>query len=457
MTYRYRIALIFLIGFFIDCINIFMSAIALPDIARELQVSESSITWVANGYILGITLVIPVSNWLSSLFGARLTIMASMLIFSFGAFFSGISDHLSLLVLSRIIQGLGGGLLIPVGQALTLNLFKKHERARISTLVMTVALIAPAISPSTGGAIVDHFSWRWVFLSNIPLSLAVAVLALLWIRPEKIIVRRPDLKGLLLISLSVATLLLGLSLYADSAAKHIPLGLVMLGIFCAQLYWKHYRNKQDPILDLSMLNNSRMRLSVMVYHAVPGVFTGVNLLSIFYLQRVLGWSAGQSGLLMVLYAVAAFFAILTCGRLYNRTGAMPLFFTGIVLHAAGIALLSLVGQAHLSSLLLLVAAYLLMGAGGGVVANTAQTTAMLDFEDESLARASTIWNLNRQLSLSIGAAVFTFIFNLLQQQTTTTSAYHITFLIAAALGLLPLLRLSQLSRHQESPCSPEGN
>lgn len=455
MTYRYRIALIFLLGFFIDCINIFMSAIAFPDIAHELQISESSITWVANSYILGLTLIIPVSNWLAGLLGERLTLMASMLVFSLGALFSGLSDHFSLLVLSRFIQGLGGGLLIPVGQALTLNLFKKHERAKISTLVMTVALIAPAFSPSVGGAIVDHFSWRWVFLSNIPLSLVAAVLALLWIRPGKSIARRPDIKGLLLVSLSLAALLLGLSLYADSATKSMPIGLVILGAFCAHLYWRHYRNKQDPILDLSLLNNARMRLSVIIYHAIPGIFTGVNLLNIFYLQTVLKWSAEQSGLLMVLYAGTSFFAILACGRLYNRTGAMPLFVTGLVLHALGIALLSLLDPTRNTSLPLLVAAYLLMGAGGGIGANTAQTTAMLDFDNEKLARASTIWNLNRQISFSVGAAIATFIFNLLQQQTTTLSAYHVTFLVAASLGLLPLLNLSQLSRHQEPSCSPK--
>jgi len=450
MTYRYRIAVIFLAGFFIDCINIFMSAIALPDISRELHISESSVVWVANSYILGLTLIIPVSNWIASLAGARLTMMASMLIFSIGALLSGLSTDFYSLVIFRFIQGIGGGLLIPVGQALTFGMFKKDERARVSTLIMVVALIAPACSPTVGGAIVDHLSWRWVFLGNIPFSLITAALALLWIKAGKTRAHRPDLMGLMLVSLTLTALLLGMSLYASAFNKVVALSLVLAGVILALLYLKHYRQHASPILDLSVLHNPPMRFSVIIYHAIPGVFTGVNLLSIFFLQQVLGWSASKTGMMMVLYAAGAFCAMMMCGRLYNRTGAAPLFRIGLLLHAAGIALLALVGTTH--DLPVLIIAYLLMGTGGGIGANTAQTTAMLDFADERLARASTIWNLNRQMSFSIGAALFTLIANLLQQQTTMTSAYHYTFLIAAGLGLLPLLRLKHLIQQPESLC-----
>ncbi|OCQ52238.1 putative transport protein HsrA [Photorhabdus australis subsp. thailandensis] len=455
MTYRYRIAFIFLAGFFIDCVNIFMSAIALPDIARELNISESSVTWVANSYILGITLIIPLSTWLASYFGAKLTMAASMAIFTVGALLSGLSSDFASLILFRFIQGVGGGLLIPVGQALTFELFKKNERAKISTLIMAVALTAPAISPGAGGVIVDHLSWRWVFLCNIPFSLITALLAFLWIKEEKTTARRPDLMGLLLVSLALANLLLGMSLYANATSRWLPFALAGAGIIFSLLYIRHARSVVHPILDLSVLHNKRMSFSVLAYYAVPGIFTGVNLLNIFYLQQILGWSASETGLLMVLYAGGSFCAMMACGRLYNRIGAARLFFAGFMVHAVGIALLSLIGAEH--GLPLLLAAYLLMGTGGGIAANTAQITAMLDFEGERLARASTVWNLNRQMSFSIGAAFFTLIFNLLQQQTTTTSAYHYSFLIAAGLGFLPLLKLIQFSQKTESLCNQKKN
>lgn len=453
MTYRYRVAFVFLAGFLIDCINIFMSAIALPDIAHEMNIAESSIAWVSNSYILGLILIIPMSTWLASHIGAKSIMVVSMATFTVGTLMSGLSGDFGSLILFRFFQGLGGGLLIPVGQALTFQLFRKDERAKISTLIMAVALIAPAVSPAAGGAIVDHFSWRWVFLCNIPFSLITAVLAALWIKGEKTEVRRPDLKGLLLVSASLTSILLAMSLYADAANLLLPLALLGFGLVFGLLYIIHARRTPHAILDLSVLRNNQMRFSVVVYHAVPGIFTGVNLLNIFFLQQVLGWNAAETGLLMMLFAAGSFCAMIASGHVYNRLGAARLFFIGLTLHAVGIALLSMVGPEH--DLHLLIVAYLLMGTGGGISTNTAQTTAMLDFDGEHLASASTVWNLNRQMSFSVGAAAFALLFSLLQRQTTTVSAYHYAFLIASVLGLLPLLRLTILNRPKESSCDPK--
>ncbi|WFQ79345.1 MFS transporter [Xenorhabdus sp. SF857] len=450
MSYRYRIALIFLLGFFIDCINIFMSAIALPDIADQMSVSESRVAWVSNSYILGLTLIIPISSWLAERFGTRQIMAASMLLFSIAALFSGLAEHFYDLVLWRFIQGLGGGLLIPVGQALTFGLFKKHERAKISTLVMAVALIAPAISPGVGGAIVDHYSWSWVFLSNIPFSLLASILSLIWLRNETILAQKPDLKGLLLVSLALVSLLSGLSMYADATQKWLPIIFLTSGAFFTLFYIRHYHRVQNAILDLSVIKNTRMRISVWIYHSIPGVFTGVNLLNIFYLQQQLGWSAKKTGSLMILYAIGALGAILICGRMYNRWGAHRLFLCGIVLHAIGIAFLATIN--HANDVPGLIGAYLLMGIGGGIGANTAQTTALMDFANEKLSRASVIWNINRQMSFSIGTALFTMIFNLLQQGSISANAYHLTFILAAIIGLLPLMSLHNLKKHSENLC-----
>lgn len=153
---------------------------------------------------------------------------------------------------------------------------------------------------------------------------------------------------------------------------------------------------------------------------------------------------------MILYAAGSFCAMTLCGHLYNRVGAEKLFLFGLSCHAVGIALLSMVST--YLSFPLLVAAYLLMGIGGGIGANTAQTTAMIDFEGERLARASTVWNLNRQMSFSVGTALFTLIFKLLQQHATTIAAYHSAFLIAALLGMLPILKLMSIKPSSESLC-----
>ncbi|MGA5484176.1 MFS transporter [Pseudomonas siliginis] len=450
MSYRYKVASIFLLGFFIDCINIFMSAVALPSLSATLQVSSASVAWVANAYILGLTLIIALSTWLAARFGSREILTASMLVFSGSVWLCGQADSFHELVIWRFVQGIGGGLLIPVGQALTFNLFHGEQRAKISTLIMAVALIAPAMSPTVGGLIVDISSWRWVFYSTLPFSLLAAGLSWWWIREGKAAeLQRPDIKGLLLVSAVLASLLMGMSLYGGDYPPLAALGFVIAGLTFIALYLLHYRRCSNAIIDLSLLRSRKLSTSIFIYYAIPGVFTGVNLMSIFFLQNTLHFSARLTGMFMILYAIGAFIAMILCGRVYNRTGARRLFTLGMLLHSAGIATLVLVNAP--TDLWLIMIAYSLMGIGGGIGANTAQTTSLMDFTGGDTHKASVIWNINRQMSFSLGAALFLMIFNVLLPTLGTTPAYHATFAIAALVGLLPLLQMNQLPPAKERP------
>ncbi|MEM8052146.1 MFS transporter [Morganella morganii] len=439
MTYRYRIALIFLLGFFIDCINIFMSAITLPAIAEAMQVSSLSVTWVANSYILGLTLIIPLSPRLAARFGIRELMTASMLLFAAAAVLAGSAESFASLIFWRFLQGVAGGLLIPAGQSLTFQYFQGRERSKISTIIMMIALIAPALSPMAGGIIVDLAGWQPVFYVNAPVALFTALLAWCWIRePKTTAGEAPDLKGLLLVSLTLASLLIALSLYGEyhNIAGALALGGLML--FSAGLYYRHYRQTPQAIIDLSLLKNTRLWLSVAVYYAVPGVFTGANILAIFYLTTVPGLSTAVTGAFMLLYAAGAMVAMLISGAVYNRTGAGRLFIISLLLHSGGIALFALT-DSH-TPLYFIGLIYLLTGTGGGIAANCAQTTALYDFHGTQLNKASVIWNINRQVVFSIGAAVMMTLYQTLNA-VAPGQAFALTFLGGALAGLIPLIFL----------------
>ncbi|MDR0216868.1 MAG: MFS transporter [Comamonas sp.] len=447
MSYRYRIALVFLTGFFIDCINIFMPAVALPRLAAEFDIASLDTAWVGNAYILGLTLVIPISTWLASRWGARRLLATSMLVFALAVAACGMAGSFTAIMGWRFVQGMAGGLLIPVGQAMAFALFQGAERARISTLVMAVALIAPALSPGLGGLIVDSSSWRWVFFANIPLALAAALLAWCWVRDgvessKSSTVAKPDMAGLLLISIALAAVLLGMSLYGAGHGWGGALLCLVVGLAAGSLYMRHSRRMAAPVVELRLLHSPRLRVSMAVYYAVPGVFTGVNLLSLFFLQDLLALSAQRSGMFMLVYAGGALLAMLLCGRIYNRVGARPLFVASLLLHSLGIACLMAVNSA--GDVATLVLAYALMGLGGGLAANAAQTTALMDFHGADMPQASVIWNINRQMAFSVGAALFLMIFNLLQPHTGALLAYHASFAAAALTGLLPLTCLHTL-------------
>ncbi|WP_273802991.1 MFS transporter [Providencia rettgeri] len=441
MSYRYKIAIVFLLGFFIDCINIFMSAISLPDIASSFSASQSQVAWVANAYILGLVLVMPISLWLAGRLGNQKLLCYSMLLFTLAVWLSGSSQSIYSLIFWRFVQGMAGGLLIPVGQALVFALFPNNDRQRISTLIMTVALIAPAFSPAIGGLIIDSLSWHWIFYSNIPFSLLTAGLAWIWIKNDGQVLReKPDILGLIMVSVSLLCLLLSFSLYNDYRSVVLALTSFLSSVVVFVFYLNYAKKCREPILNFQLLKNINLRNAFIVYYAVPGIFTGVNLLNIFNLQINLGFNAGQTGLFMILYAAGAVVSMISGGHLYFRIGKKCLFVLGIVLHSLGIFLLYWVSSS--AQLSLLVMAYLLMGMGGGLSANIAQISSLMDFKDKDLLQGSVLWNINRQVAFSVGAVVLISIFSLMPS-SDPLSNYQYTFLIASILGLFSLISVSK--------------
>jgi len=445
MSYRYKIATVFLLGFFIDCINIFMSAIALPNIASSFSASQSMVAWVTNAYILGLILIMPMSLWLATKLGNQKLLCYSMLLFSISICFIGFSESIYSLIFWRFIQGIAGGLLIPVGQALVYALFPNQERQRISTLIMAIALIAPAFSPAIGGVIIDSLNWRWVFLSNLPFSLLAAALAWLWIKKtENVSSEKPDIKGLVIFNISLLSLLLSLSFYSDYHNVSFALTSFLISVGMLIFYIRHAKKISHPVLNLQLLKNKNLRNAFIVYYAVPGIFTGVNLLNIFNLQLNFGFNAKQTGLFMLLYATGALAAMISGGLFYQRLGKKYLLIIGITLHSFGIFLLFCISST--SPLSFLVIAYLLMGMGGGLSANIAQISSLIDFSGQDLLQGSVLWNINRQVSFSVGTVVLISIYNLMSGSSDLLRYQH-TFLIAALLCLLSLIPVLKEKTH----------
>ncbi|WP_224992612.1 MFS transporter [Acinetobacter pittii] len=445
MSYRYKIATVFLLGFFIDCINIFMSAIALPNIAASFSISQSMVAWVTNAYILGLILIMPMSLWLASKLGNQKLLSFSMLLFSLSIWLIGSSESIYSLIFWRFIQGIAGGLLIPVGQALVYALFPNQERQRISTMIMAIALIAPAFSPAIGGAIIDSLNWRWVFFSNLPFSLIASALAWLWIKQtENVPSVKPDIWGLLIFNISLLCLLLSFSFYGDYHNATLAIGSFLISVGMLTFYLHHAKKTDHPVLNLQLLKNKNLRNAFIIYYAVPGIFTGVNLLNIFNLQINFGFNAKQTGLFMLLYAAGALVAMVNGGLLYQKLGKKYLLIIGIILHSLGIFFLVYISNSNQFSLLIF--AYLLMGMGGGLSANIAQISSLIDFTGKDLLQGSVLWNINRQVSFSVGTVVLISIYNLMSSSNGIIRYQH-TFLIAALLCIISLIPILKEKNH----------
>lgn len=363
MSHRARVAAVYLLGFFVDLINMFIANVAYPGIAREFQAPVSALAWVSTGYILGLTLVIPLSRWLAGRFGARRVFILSLTIFMLASLAAAGAASLITLIGWRVLQGLGGGLLIPLGQTLTYALYRSHERARLSAVIMLVGLLAPALSPALGGIIVDSFSWRWVFIASLPLSSLAWVLALCWLpQTPREPAGRFDLKGFALLNGGLALVLWGLTSLGENSEWLSGSALFVAGAGLMTMFVRASRKHPEPLLDLTLIKDPLLRTGMLIYQCIPGVFTGVSLIAMLYLQNEHHFSAAQSGGLMLPWSLASFAAISFTGKMFNRLGPRALFIPGCLIQGAGIGLLALL-SVFPAAPWLAIAAFTLMGAG----------------------------------------------------------------------------------------------
>ena len=441
MNYRVRVASVYLLGFFIDLVNMFIANVAYPDIGRQLDAPVSQLAWVSNGYILGLTLVIPLSSWLAKRMGSKRLLMLSLGVFIIGTCGVAAAGNIGQLIAWRVLQGLGGGLLIPVGQTMTYALYRSHERARLSAVVMLVALMAPALSPAIGGALVDNVSWRWGFLASLPLAFAALILAACWLKPdaEAGAAERLDFSGLISGCLALSLILLGLTNMGESGRLGVGAMLLLAGLALMGGYVRASLRKTQPLLNLRLMQEPMLRTAMLIYQLIPGIFTGVSLVAMLYLQNQLGMHATLVGVMMLPWAIAALAAISLTGKTFNQLGPRPLFIIGCLVQGSGIGLLSLIGSGD--DVVLAASAYALMGFGGSLCSSTAQSSAFIQVDDTELADASALWNINRQLSFCFGVTLISLLLNVLLNMTgmPAARAYHLCFVLAAVSTVIPVL------------------
>lgn len=440
MSQRSKIATLYLLAFAVDLANMFIFNAALLTMQLEMQASVTQLAWVGTVYMLGLTVAIPVGSWLAHSFGQRRIFLISLLVVSLAGIGGALAINIEMVLTSRLLQGLGGGLLVPVGQAMAYRAYPREDRAHLTSVVMMVALLVPALSPAISGFAVDHASWRWLFVGVSVIVLGIASLALAWMPGEtEEKAQRPfDLVGFLLSTVALFSLPIGLSLFAEG--ERMLTGALMLGVavVAAAGYMHFALRSRAPLLDLRLLSNEMLRVGSIIYLCIPGVFTGANIVAALYLQSRIGLTATETGSMMIPWALMSFLAILTTRQVYPVRGPRVLFLTGMVLESAGLLLMA-APVADVSAATL--AAFAAMGFGASLCTSAAQTAAFVSVPSARLGEASALWNINRQISFSFGSSVMGSLLGLLMATGLAGSddaPYRWTFVAAALLTLIPL-------------------
>ncbi len=456
ISYKNKVATVYLLTFFINLVNMFIATIAFPTIGKALHASFEELSWVANIYSLALALVIPISAWLSDKYGLKKIFLLSVLGSLISIIFCGTATSIFQLLFWRFWQGVSGGLLIPVGQTMVYKEFPVNERAKLSMLILSIASIAPAISPTIGGIIVDTLNWRWVFFINVPILALILYLAYAWLHESYALkTSKFDFKGMCLISSALILVIYGLSSF-KSITNILQSGIyVVIGLLIMSIFYMHSIKHKSPILDLEVIKNRLFSSGMIFYIFISGVFTGLSVLNIFLFQSVLGISAAKTGILMLPFSLGAFLGIVIAGRLFNIIGPKPIGIVVLTIWILGLTILTFLSNKEQYNLALI--AYFLLGIGSGTISYIAQTISMLNTKDDDLSKASAIWNLNRQLSFTLGVAIFTMIFQLLLNafgihlngnfsfSLNLIKVFHYCFIIASVITIFPLVTVLYLN------------
>ncbi|GAA4878119.1 DHA2 family efflux MFS transporter permease subunit [Pseudonocardia benzenivorans] len=404
------IAAVVVIGAIMSILDVTVVSVAIPTLQRDFGVELTTIQWIATGYTLALATVIPLTAWAGDRFGTKRIYMISIALFVTGSVLAGLAWDITSLLVFRVLQGLGGGMLMPVGMTILTRAAGPHRVGRVMSIIGVPMLLGPICGPILGGWLVDSFSWRWIFFINLPIGVIGLLLAARILpRDGKGIAGKLDLLGLALLSPGLALLIYG---FAEYGSQHgfghaqviapMAVGAVLLVGFV----WHALRTPQ-PLIDLRLFANKVFSASIVtMILMILAVFGGMLLLPI-YLQTVRFESALDTGLLLAPQGIGAMLAMPIAGQLADRTGVGRIVPVGLAIIAGSFWWLT--GLQADTSYWHLGIALFVMGVGMGFTMMPTFTGALQTLRRRSIANASTTLNITQQVGASIGTALMTVI------------------------------------------------
>lgn len=416
VTYR-TTALIVASALFMEQLDLTVLATALPTMSRSFGVSPLHMSAALTGYLLGLAIFIPASGKIADRFGARNVFCAAIAIFMLGSLLCAQADSLWFLVFSRVLQGLGGAMMVPVGRLVILKSVGRSQYVAAMAWVMVPALIGPIVGPIVGGLIVTYLDWRWIFYINLPLGVAGILLAAHFIENVKEVRAESfDFIGLVLSGLSLGSLLFGLEMASrGGATPAVTIGLFVVGIASGVLYIRHAHRHAAPILDLSLMKIQTFRLST-----IGGAFARITAGALPFLlpmmmQLGFGFSAVQSGLITFVSAAGAMAMKAAATPILRRFGFRNTLIWNSVI-ASGF--LAIYAAFRPDWPIALIYAMLLVGGFFQSLQFTAYNTiAYAEVERRRMSDATSFHSTMQQMMLSLGICV-------------SAGALHVSVLVA---------------------------
>ncbi|GAA2871379.1 MFS transporter [Actinoplanes cyaneus] len=412
-----RLGLTLALGGLLVVVDTTVTVVAVPALVTGLHATLTEVQWVTTAYLLGIVAVIPLAGWSASRFGARRVYLVALGVFTLCSLLAGLAWNVAALAVFRALQGIGGGLLNPVGQAIGLRAVPRSHRGRLMSLLALPLIIGPVCGPPLAGWLIASASWRWIFLINIPLGV-VAVIASARILPAdparapREPVERIDWAGLLLLSGGAVLIVLGGTLLDHTwhGITVLLTGLTMAGLFARRAL--RPAGPVTPLVDLRLLSRRPFRGGTAVMVCFSAAYFGSMVLLPLYAQGVRGDSAAVVGALSLPQAIAVGLTAQVASRLTDRVPPHRIVVAGTATGLAGAVGLLAATWADAGYPLLL-AATVLVGVGSGGTLMPAMILVMRDLDGADTPRATTLLNLLQRLAAAVGTAAVAVTANLL--------------------------------------------
>jgi EmrB/QacA subfamily drug resistance transporter len=392
------------VGFFMESLDTTILNTGVPAIARALNVAPLSMKAVLASYTLSLAVFIPISGWMANRFGTRRVFAGAIGIFTFGSLLCGLSNNIHWLVAFRILQGAGGALMIPVGRITLIRTFAKSELINATSFVAIPSLVGPMLGPVIGGAIIEYLHWRVIFFVNIPIGLVGLYMVYRHLPDYR--ERRNyalDIVGLALFGSGVALLSYVLEVFGEtSLSGGEMLGLLTIAGVLLATYGLHTRRTVHPLLRLKLLGIRTFRISISGNLFTRLGIGGVPFLLPLLYQVGLGFSAIQSGLLIMPQAVAAMSLKLTMPLILKKFGYRRVLIANTLSLGTVIALFSTIGAA--TPVALIVAMAFVYGFLTSLQYTSMNTLAYADIGAHEASDASTIASTVQQMAVSFGVA-----------------------------------------------------
>ncbi|WP_166389287.1 DHA2 family efflux MFS transporter permease subunit [Nocardioides ochotonae] len=403
------VAGVVVIGAIMSILDVTVVSVALKTFQEDFDATTAQVAWTMTAYTLALASVIPLTGWASDRFGTKRLYLAAIVLFTAGSALCAAATSLEMLVAFRVVQGLGGGMLVPLGMTILTRAAGPERIGRVMAVMGIPMLLGPICGPIVGGALIDALSWHWIFLINVPIGIAAVIYSAKVLPADNPTPSESfDWLGMVLLSPGLALFLYGISMIPETGtvqdAEVLVPAFIGTLLIIAFVPWALARRNIHPLVDLRLFANRNLSVAVIAMSLFAIAFFGASLLFPQYFQSVRGETALASGLLLAPQGVGAMLTMPIAGALSDRIGPGKIVLAGVTTIVIGMGLFATLDAT--TSYWFLGTALFIQGLGMGATMMPIMSAALQTLRGPTVARGSTLLNIIQQVAASIGTAIF---------------------------------------------------